>query len=67
MTEAEYKKSLENSVVISLETYNELMEKAVIVDRLKRVISNSKSTYGLSKEATDTVELLLGIERIDEE
>lgn len=67
MTEKEFTASLEKSVVISLDTYEEYVEQAVILDRITRVIRNSKGSYGLSKEATDTIELLLCIERTDEE
>lgn len=53
-------------VEISVERLMELLEKEAKLNLLKKFVTNADAKYGLSTEATKTVDLLLDIKREEE-
>ena len=58
MTEKEFEKSLENSVVISLEKYNELLEAKITLDIFVNAVLKDNNELGLG---LDTQKLIKSI------
>lgn len=59
MNEKEFEKSLENSVVISLDKYNEFVEAKTKLDLIRNAIKEDTSSMGLSMTTDSIIKMIV--------
>ena len=64
MTEQEFIKSLSaDKVLIDLDTYEDLIAASTKLDTIFKIVTRNKNDFGLTREETELIKLLLGAEK----
>ena len=64
MTEQEFIKSLStDKVFIDIDRYEDLIATETILNRIASVVEKSESKFGLTREESEIIEVLLGVKK----